>query len=65
MRGGKKNWEGDGEKIKLQKNLRSGLRKAKQKKSTWDGTGIKKRVLSVHHPLTLVQWWVLVHSGQH
>jgi len=60
---GKKNWEGRGEKIKLQKKLRSGLRKGKQKKSTWDGTGIEKRILSVHHTSTLVHWWVLVHFG--
>jgi len=30
---------GGGEKIELQKKLRSGLRKGKQKKSTWDDTG--------------------------
>jgi hypothetical protein len=37
---------GGGEKIKLPKiKLRSGLRKGKQKNSTWDGTGIEKRVL--------------------
>jgi hypothetical protein len=46
---GKKYWEGGGEKIKLKKKLRSGLRKGKQKNSTWDGTGF--------------QWLVLVHSG--
>jgi hypothetical protein len=45
------------------KKLRSGLRKGKQKKSTWDSTRIEKRILSVHHPSTLVHWWVLVHSG--
>jgi len=61
---GKKHWEGGGEKIKLQKKLRPGLRKDKQKKSTWDDTGIEKRILSVHHPSTLVHWWVLVYSGQ-
>jgi hypothetical protein len=61
----KKNCEGGGEKIKLQKKkLRSGLRKGKGKKSTWDGTGIEKRILSVHHPSTLVYWWMLVHCGQ-
>jgi len=58
----KKNWEGGGEKIKLQKKLRSGLRKG-EKKSTWDGTGIEKRILSVHHPSKSLHWWVLVHSG--
>jgi hypothetical protein len=25
-------------------------------KSTWDGTRIEKRVLSMHHPSTLVHW---------
>jgi hypothetical protein len=49
---------GGWEKIKLQKNkLRLGLRKGKEKKSSWDGTRIEKRNLSVHHPSTLV------HSG--
>jgi hypothetical protein len=52
------------EKIKFQKKLRSGLRKGKKKTSTWDGTGIEKRILSVHHPSTLVHRWVLVHSGR-
>jgi hypothetical protein len=52
----KKNWEGGGKKIKLRKKLRSGLRKGKQKQSTRDGTGIEKRILSVHHPSTLVHW---------
>jgi hypothetical protein len=47
------------------KKLRSGLRKGKQKNSTWDGTGIEKRILSMHHPSRLVHWWVLVHSGRH
>jgi len=60
---GKKNWEGGGKKIKSRKKLRSGLRKGKQKQSTRDGTGIEKRILSVHHPSTLVHWWVLIHSG--
>jgi hypothetical protein len=30
--------------------------------STWDGTGIEKRILSVHHPSTLVHgrcWFTL------
>ncbi len=54
---------GGREKIKLQKKLRSGLRKGNEKKSTGDGTWIEKRILSVHHPSTLVHWWVLVHSG--
>jgi hypothetical protein len=47
----------------LQKKLRSGLGKGNEKKSRWDGTWIEKRILSVHHPSTLVHWWVLVHSG--
>jgi hypothetical protein len=51
-------------KVPQKKKLRSGLRKGKEKKSTWDGTGIEKRILSVHHPSTLVHWWVLLHSGQ-
>jgi hypothetical protein len=58
---------GGREKIKLQKKTEikaeKGLIKGKQKKSTWDSTGIEKRILSVHHPSTLVHWWVLVHSG--
>ncbi len=37
-----------------EKKLRSGLRKGKQKNSTWDGTGIEKRILSMHHPSRLV-----------
>ncbi len=65
---GKKNWEGGGEKINLQKKTEiraeKGLRKGKEKMSTWDGTGIEKRIVSVHHPSTLVHWWVLVHAGQ-
>jgi hypothetical protein len=60
---GKKNWEEGGEKIKLQKTMRSGLRKGKQQKLTWDGTGMEKRILSVHHPSTLLHWWVRVRSG--
>ncbi len=34
-------------------------------KSTWDSTGIEKRILSAHHGSTLVHWWLatLVHSG--
>jgi hypothetical protein len=47
------------------KKLRSRLRKGKQKNSTWDGIGIEKRILSMHHPSTLVHWWVLVHAGRH
>jgi hypothetical protein len=46
-----------GEKIKLQKKLRSGVIKAEKgqtKKSTWDGTWIEKKILLVHHPSTLV-----------
>jgi len=63
----KKNREGGGEKIKLQKKTEimaeKGLRKGKQRTSTLDGTGIEKSILSVHHPSTLVHWWLLVHSG--
>jgi hypothetical protein len=33
-------WEEGGEKIKFPKKLRSGLRKGKGKKSSWDVTGI-------------------------
>jgi hypothetical protein len=56
----KRNWLGGGEKIKFpKKKLRSGLRKGKRKNSTWDGTGIEKRILSMHHPSRLV------HSGRH
>ncbi len=36
------------------------MRKGKEKKPTRDGTGIEKKILSVHHPSTLVHWWVLV-----
>jgi hypothetical protein len=60
----KKNWVGGREKIKLQKETEIRAEKrAKKKKSTWDGTRIEKRNPSVHHPSTLVHWWVLVHSG--
>jgi hypothetical protein len=59
----KKPGGGRGEKKVAKKKLRSGLRKGKPKKSTWVGTWIEKRILSVHHPSTLVHWWVLVHSG--
>jgi hypothetical protein len=56
---------GGGEKIKFQKKkLRSGLIRANKKSQTWDGAGIEKRILSVHHPSTLVHWWVLVHYGR-
>ncbi len=61
---GKKNLgKGWGENKVAKKKRRLGLRKRKQKKSIWDGTGIEKRMLSVHHPSMLVHWWVLVHSG--
>jgi len=54
----KGNWVRGREKIKFQKtNLRSGLRKGKEKKSTWDGIGIENRILSVHHPSMLVHCW--------
>ncbi len=53
--------------MKLQKKTEiraeKGLRKGKEKESTWDGTGRERRILSLHHPSTLVHWWVLVHSG--
>jgi len=39
-----------------------GWERAKKKKWSWDGTGIEKRILSVHHPSTLVHWWVLAAS---
>ncbi len=45
---------------KVAKQMRSGLRKGKQKESTWDATGMEKRILSVHHPSTLVHWWVVI-----
>ncbi len=51
--------EGRGEN-KVPKN-KSEIRAEKgqrKKKSTWDGTGIEKRILSVHHPSMLVHWWV-------
>ncbi len=38
--------------------------KGKKKMPTWDVAGIEKRILSVHHPSTLVHCWVLVHSGR-
>jgi hypothetical protein len=63
MRGKKKVGRGQGENKVAKKKLRSGLRKGKEKKLTWEGTGIEKRILSVHHPSPLVHWWVLVHSG--
>ncbi len=56
--------EGRGENKVPKKKTEKGLRKGKEKKSTLDGTGIGKRILSVHHPSTLVHWWVLVHSGR-
>ncbi len=51
-------------KKKKKKKLTLGLRKGKEEKSTWDGTGIEKGTLRVHHPSTLVHWWVLVHCGR-
>ncbi len=51
--------EGQGEN-KVPKN-KSEIRAEKgqrKQKSTWDGTGIEKRILSVHHPSMLVHWWV-------
>jgi len=60
----KKPGVGRGENKVLKKKLKSGLRNGKAKKSTWDGTGIENRILSVHHPSTLVHWWVLLHPGR-
>jgi len=54
--GGKKLGRGQAENKVAKKKLGSGLRKGKEKKSTWDGTRIEKRILSVHHPSTLVHW---------
>ncbi len=59
---------GGGQKIKLQKKteFRAQFRAEQgqtKKKSARDATGIEKRILSVHHPSTLVQWWVLVRCG--
>jgi len=60
----KKNWVEDKEKIKFQKKeLKLGLSKGKAKKSTWNDTWIEKRILLMHHPSTLVHWWVQVHFG--
>jgi hypothetical protein len=50
-------WERGENKVPKNKKLRSGLRKGKEKNSTWDGTSIEKRILSVHHPFMLVQPW--------
>jgi hypothetical protein len=62
----KRNRVRGGEKIKLQnKKLQSGLRKGKEKNSTWDGTGIEKRILSLHHPSTRGIggcWFTLAHK---
>jgi hypothetical protein len=61
----KKPGAGRGENKVAKKKLISGLIRAEKgqtkKRSTWDGTGIEKRILSVQHPSTLVHWWV--HSG--
>ncbi len=54
---------GGRKKMKLQEKTEIGAEKGQRKKSTSDGTGIEKRILSVHHPSMLVHWWVLVHSG--
>ncbi len=60
----KRNRVRGGEKIKLEKKkLKSGLRKGKEKNSTWDGTGIEKRILSRAPSIHVGHWWVLVHSG--
>jgi hypothetical protein len=64
IRGKKKLGRGRGEnKVTKKKKLRSGLRKCKQKKVNRNGTWIEKRILSMHHPSTLVHSCVLVHSG--
>jgi hypothetical protein len=62
IRGKKKLGGGRGENKVAKKKLISGLRKGKEKKSSWDGTGIQKRILSMHHPSTLVHGWVLAGS---
>jgi len=54
--GKKETGKGAGRNKVAKKKLRSGLIKGKRKTSTWDGTGIEKRILSVHHPSTLVHW---------
>jgi len=61
----KRNWVGGWEKIKFQKKKTEirGWERANKKKSTWDGTGIEKRILSSAPSIHLVHWWVLVHSG--
>jgi hypothetical protein len=59
------------EKQKFPEKNQPGLRKGGKKKvdlrsSPWltQGQGRTKKVhSSVHHPSTLVHWWVLVHSG--
>jgi hypothetical protein len=58
--------KGRGENKVGKKKLRSGLikvEKGQRKKSTQNGMGIEKIILSVHHPSMLVHWWVLVHFG--
>jgi hypothetical protein len=44
------------------RKIEIGAGKGESKKSTWDGTWIEKVILSMHHPSTLVHWWVLVHQ---
>jgi hypothetical protein len=54
---------GGGEKIKFQKTKTE----IRGKKRNWEGCGEKiklQKILSVHHPSTLVHKWVLVHSGK-
>ncbi len=41
------------EKKKLQIKTEIRAEKGQTKNSTWGGTGIEKRILSVHHPSTL------------
>jgi hypothetical protein len=39
---------------KIEIKAKKGLKKGKQKKSTWDGTWIEKKIVLMHHPSTLV-----------
>jgi hypothetical protein len=66
----KRNWVGGWEKIKFQKKKTEirGWERANKKKSSWDGTGIEKRILSVHHPSTWCTggcWFTLATMNQH
>ncbi len=55
--GGGGYWERGEEKIKFPKKLRSGLRKGKGQKATWDGTGIG---VNQHPPVHQRGWMVHV-----